>query len=417
MFRPYQFWVGLRYARPDLRKNLFALIISIFSVLGIALGETTLITVLSVMNGFEQELRTRILGMTSHVTVQAGFSNDLNNWPQVVKQTEENPQVKFAAPYVQGEAMMRHGDRFSGGLVRGIDPKLERFVSTIGEHIIEGELTDLVGGEYGIVLGSELARALGVGVGDKVDLLIPQATVTPAGVLPRFRRFTVRGVFHLDYYEYDRSLVLTHLDDARKLYRLGDAVTGVRLKLDDLFQAPLVKMELAEDLGPLFYVSDWTSRHKNFFQAIATEKSVMFFLLLIIIAVAAFNILSSQVMIVISKQADIAILRTLGATRAGIMSIFVIQGTFIGSVGTVLGLIGGVALATNVDTVIPFLEQVMGRQVLPPEIYVISELRGELHWPDVIQTGVAAFGLCVVSSLFPAIYASMTQPAEALRYE
>ena len=415
MRNPYELYAGLRYTRAK-RRNHFISFISLASMFGIAIGVTALITVLSVMNGFERELRTRILGMASHATISA-LRGGLADWSVVAQLAARNPQIEGLAPYIEGEGMLRQGADLSGTLLRGILPEEEAKVSEIANHMKVGKLGDLVAGEYRIVIGNELAKALAVEPGDKVDLMIPQASVTPAGVLPRFRRFTVAGVFEVGMYEFDRGLVLIHLADAQALYRMGDQVTGVRLKLHDLFEAPRVARELAGQLPGIYYVSDWTRQHANFFRAVRTEKMVMFIILSLIVGVAAFNIVSTLVMVVQDKQADIAILRTLGAKPGSIMAIFMVQGSVIGIFGTILGVIGGVALALNVPVLVPLLEQLMGQQFLAPDVYYISDLPSELKWTDVGRIASLSLALGLLSTLYPAWRASRTQPAEALRYE
>lgn len=415
MRNPYELYAGLRYTRAK-RRNHFISFISLASMLGIAIGVTALITVLSVMNGFERELRVRILGMASHATISA-LRGGLEDWPTVGRLAAKNPQIEALAPYIEGEGMLRQGTDLSGTLLRGVLPEEEDKVSEIAQHMKVGKLTDLVAGEYRIVIGKELASALAVDIGDKVDLMIPQASVTPAGVLPRFRRFTVAGVFEVGMYEFDRGLVLIHLADAQALYRMGSEVTGVRLKLHDLYQAPQVSRELAMQLPGIYYVSDWTRQHANFFRAVRTEKMVMFIILSLIVGVAAFNIVSTLVMVVQDKQADIAILRTLGARPGSIMAIFMVQGSIIGIVGTLLGVAGGVALALNVPVLVPLLEQLMGHQFLAPDVYYISDLPSELKWDDVSRIAGLSLALGLLSTLYPAWRASRTQPAEALRYE
>jgi lipoprotein-releasing system permease protein len=382
----------------------------------IALGVATLIVVLSVMNGFEQEMRTRILGMASHATIyRPGVG--IENWQKLADLAKQNPKVEAAAPYIEGEAMLREGGDLSGTLLRGIDPAAEQTVSEIGRHMKTGKLEDLKPGEFNLVLGAELAEQLNVEVGDKIDLMIPVATVTPAGILPRFRRFNVVGVFQVGMYEFDRGLVLLNIDDAAALYRMGDHVTGVRLKLHDLFEAPQVSMEIARQLPQLVYISDWTRQHANFFKAVATEKTVMFLILSLLVGIAAFNIVSTLVMVVQEKQADIAILRTLGATPRSIMVIFMMQGSIIGIVGTLFGVILGVTLALNVTTLVPLLQAATGHQFLDPSIYYISDLPSDLEASDVIRISVLSLALGLLSTLYPALRASRVQPAEALRYE
>lgn len=413
---PWELFVGLRYTRAK-RRNHFISFISAISMGGIALGVMALIVVLSVMNGFERELRERILGMASHASI-SGYQAPLEDWPEAARLAMQGDLgILAAAPYIEGEGMLRRGSQLSGTLLRGILPEEEHGVSDVGEHMLSGKLELLQPGGYGIVLGSELAMVLGVGTGDKVDLMIPQTTVTPAGIVPRFRRFTVVGLFEVGMYEYDRSMVLLHLQDAQTLYGMGDAVSGVRLKLEDMFKAPRVSRELAAALPGSFYVTDWTRQHANFFQAIATEKTVMFIILTLIVAVAAFNIVSTLVMVVTDKQSDIAILRTLGATPRSIMLVFMVQGSLIGIIGTLLGVSLGVLTAVNVENIVPFVEGLIGREFLSPEVYYISQLKGEIHWPDVGHITIVSLVLGLISTLYPAHRASRVQPAEALRYE
>ncbi|MGQ0621018.1 MAG: lipoprotein-releasing ABC transporter permease subunit [Panacagrimonas sp.] len=415
MRNPYELFAGLRYTRAK-RRNHFISFISGASMIGIAIGVTALITVLSVMNGFESELRTRILGMASHATISA-YRGELESWHEVADTARKNAEVEAVAPYIEGEGMLRMGSELSGTLLRGILPEQETGVSDIGAHIKSGSLESLVAGAYNIVLGWELAQALGVTPGDKIDLMIPVASITPAGVLPRFRRFTVSGVFRVGMYEFDRGLVLIHLADAQALYRMGEGVTGVRLKLHDLFRAPQVSREIAETLSGVYFVNDWTRSHANFFRAVATEKIVMFIILSLIVGVAAFNIVSTLVMVVQDKQADIAILRTLGARPRSIMAIFMVQGSIIGIIGTLLGVIGGVSLALNVETLVPLIEAATGQEFLSPDVYYISDLPSELKSADVIRIAALSLALGLLSTLYPAWRASRVQPAEALRYE
>ncbi len=415
MFRPYELFIGLRYTRAK-RRNHFISFISLISILGIALGVTALITVLSVMNGFEQELRTRILGMAAHATVTA-YDGRLRDWQALRAQVERDPEVVGSAPYIEREAMLTRSGRVSGALLRGVLPGEEPRVSDVGAHMKAGALTDLRPGEFGIVLGSELAYALGAAPGDRVTVISPQAMVTPAGTLPRLRRFTVVGIFEVGMYEYDRGVALVHLQDAARLFRLDDAVTGLRLKLRDMFDVHRVSARLASGLPPELRLRDWTRQHANFFRAIQTEKRVMFIILALIVAVAAFNIVSTLVMVVTDKQSDIAILRTLGATPRSIMGVFMVQGAVIGLFGTLLGVVGGVTLALNVETLVPAIERLFEVQFLPADVYYISELPSELHWSDVWQIAGFSLLLSLLATLYPAWRASRTQPAEALRYE
>ncbi|RMG31017.1 MAG: lipoprotein-releasing ABC transporter permease subunit [Gammaproteobacteria bacterium] len=415
MFRPYEIFIGLRYTRAK-RRNHFISFISLISILGIALGVTALITVLSVMNGFEGELRTRILGMAAHVIV-SGPPEGMAGWQVLAREVAGTPHVIGTAPFVRQEAMLTHGQTVSGAVLRGILPDREPHVSTIHAHMVQGSLEALRPGRYGIVLGRDLALALGCQPGDRVTVISPQARLTPAGYLPRLRRFTVVGIFEVGMYEYDRGVALVHLADAQRLFHLGERVSGLRLRLDDLFLAPRVVEALRERLPPDLQVVDWTRQHANFFRAIRTEKRVMFVILTLIVAVAVFNIVSTLVMVVTDKQADIAILRTLGATPRSIMGIFIVQGLVIGLSGTLLGGVGGVLLALNVETLVPAIEHFFHVQFLPADVYYISELPSELHWSDVWKISGMAFFLTLLATLYPAWRASRTQPAEALRYE
>lgn len=415
MFRPLQAYVGLRYVRAK-RRNHFISFISLISMLGIAVGVWALITVLSVMNGFEMELRNRILGMAAHATIQ-GIGQPLTDWREVAATALRNPHVIGAAPYVQGEAMISADGTSQGVLVRGVDPAEEPHVSDVGKKMISGRLTNLHPDGFGIILGSELAATLGVHTGDKVTVIIPQATVTPAGILPRFKRFTVVGVFEVGMHEYDSGLVLMDIKDAARLYHMQGSVTGVRLRLDDMFLAPRIGPEITRHLPGGYIVRDWTQMHRNLFKAISMEKHVMFIILFLIVAVAAFNIVSTLVMVVTDKQADIAILRTLGATPRTIMGIFVIQGCLIGVIGTLLGVATGVPTAINVETIVSTIEHIFHVQFLSPDVYYISEIVSDMHWSDVGIISGFSLLVTLLATLYPAWRASRTQPAEALRYE
>ena len=385
-------------------------------MLGIALGVMALIVVLSVMNGFENELRGRILGMVSHVTISS-FGGPLQDWQSLRDQTMEYPGVIGGAPYIEAEAMISNLSSVSGALIRGIDPEYEDGVSEIHENMEFGALTDLVAGEYGIVLGSGLANSLDVVPGDRVTMVTPQATSSPLGFLPRLRRFKVVGIFEIGVYEYDRSSALIHYQDASRLFRLDGGVTGLRLKLDDLDQAPLVREELKQGIGLQYWVSDWTLRHSNYFKAVRTEKTVMFIILSLIVAVAAFNIVSTLMMVVTDKQADIAILRTLGMSPLSVMWVFMVQGTLIGLIGTLFGLVSGIAVASHIDVIIPALEQFFQTQFLPRGVYPITDLPSEMKQADIIKISLLSFGISVIATLYPALRASKTRPAEALSYE
>jgi len=415
MRRTFEWMIGLRYTRAK-RRNRFVSFISATSIIGITLGVTALIVVISVMNGFQDELRERILGMTAHVTVgQQG--GQLADWPSVVERVDRNPAVLAAAPYIQSEGMLSAGSAVSGAIIRGIRPDREAPVTDIGAHMQQGALEDLEAGEFGIVLGSALARSLGVGVGDKLMLISADVAVTPVGGMLRQRRFTVAGIFEVGMYEYDRGTAMIHLADAQALFRSGDSVSGVRLKLDDIFAAPTVARELNRRLGPPYVAQDWTRSNSNFFRAIQIERTVMFIILSLIVAVAAFNIVSTLVMLVTDKQGDIAILRTLGASPGSIMMIFIITGVVIGLIGTLVGVGVGVLIAENIDVIVPWIENAVGIQFMPADVYYISEVPSRLDWGDVGLIGLMAFALSFLATLYPAWRASRVQPAQALRYE
>jgi lipoprotein-releasing system permease protein len=411
----YELLIGLRYTRAK-RRNHFISFISLTSMLGIALGVAALIVVLSVMNGFQKEVRARILGVVAHVQI-TGADNQLTDWRAVASLAAEHPAVVAAAPFVNAQGMLMLGGNVRGVVVRGVLPELEQKVAEIGLRMVAGKLESLEPGEFRIVIGAELARALGAKIGDKITLIAPQGLVTPAGILPRLKQFTVEGVFEVGMFEYDSSLALIHLADAQKLYGMGDAASGVRLKLKDLFQSREVTRDLFTRLRGDLYISDWTRSHANYFRAVQIEKTMMFIILLLIVAVAAFNIVSTLVMAVTDKQADIAILRTLGASPGGIMKIFVVQGALIGVIGTLIGVVGGVILALNIDVVVPFLERLFSIQFLSREVYYITELPSDLQARDVVSIGLVSLLLSLFATLYPSWRAARVNPAEALRYE
>jgi lipoprotein-releasing system permease protein len=410
----YELFVGLRYAWAK-RRNHFISFISITSMLGIGLGVAALIVVLSVMNGFQKELRVRILGVASHIQI-VGLGKPIQEWARVAERAALNQNVVAAAPYVMAQGLLSYRQSVQGALVRGIVPDSEDKVAEIGSHMRSGRLDALRAGGFGIVLGNELALSLGARQGDRVVVIAPQGQVTPAGILPRLRQFTVVGIFEVGMYEYDAGLALIHLEDAQKLYRL-EGVTGVRLKLAELFDAPRVARDLARDLDDEVYVTDWTRSHANFFRAVQIEKRVMFIILLLIVAVAAFNIVSTLVMAVTDKRADIAILRTLGSAPADIMKIFVIQGALIGVIGTLGGVLLGIVVALNIDVIVPAIEHAFGIQFLAKDVYYISDLPSDLQAADVLAIGITAFGLSLAATIYPSLRAARVNPAEALRYE
>ena len=415
MFKPLPLYLALRYTRAKKRTH-FISFITLTSILGITLGVTALITVLSVMNGFESELRRRILGMTSHVTV-TGYDGRLYDWQAVADKLHAYSGLLGSAPFVEGQVMLSFERGVSGVMLRGIVPKRETEVAEVAQRLTAGSLEALQPKSYGIVLGAELARYLGVWLGDKVTVIAPQLTTTPAGILPRLKRFTVVGIFEVGMYEYDRNLALVHLEDAAKLLRLEGAVNGLRLKLQDVFAAPRVAQSLAVSLGGEYLIVDWTKMHSNFFKAIQMEKTVMFVILLLIVAVAAFNIVSTLVMVVTDKRADIAILRTQGVTPGTVMIVFILLGSIIGLAGTLAGVLGGIALALNVETLVPAIERLFGVHFLAADVYYISELPSELHLEDVLKVSAAAFLLTLLATLYPAWHAAKVKPAEELRYE
>lgn len=419
MFHPLSLYVGLRYTRAK-RRNHFISFISLISMLGIMLGIWALIVVLSVMNGFHTEIQTRILGMASHATLADPYGA-MPQWRELLERVRRHQAVVGAAPFVELQAMLVNGSSVSGAQVRGILPVDEDQVAELRGDMLAGDLDALAGGAFNIVLGQELAAYLGVGVGDKVTVVTPQVSVTPVGVMPRLKAFTVSGLFAVGMSDYDRHAGFVHLEDAAKLMRLGDGVTGLRLKLTDMFEAPRLSREIAQDLayelGASFRVVDWTAHHKNFFAALRTEKRMMSIILFLIVAVAAFNIVSTLVMVVTDKRPDIAILRTLGASPARIMAIFIVQGTAIGVVGTLLGIVGGVVLALNVEPVVAGIEGLFGVHFLDPNIYYISKLPSDVRFNDVVWVAGGAFTMSVVATFYPAWRAARTDPAEALRYE
>lgn len=414
MYRPFELFVGMRYVRAK-RRNHFISFISMISMAGIALGVMALITVLSVMNGFEKELTSRILGMVSHAIV-IEYGTALRDWRPVARQVEDHPRVNGVAPFIEAEGMLVYNKRVKGTAIQGILPEEEPKVSVIASRMVSGHLDDLLPGSYRIIIGTELAATLGVVPGDKVTIVAPTANATPAGLLPRLKQFTVTGLFEIGMHEYDSALALIHMDDAAALFR-KDGPDGLRLMTDDMMQAPAITREVMQQVPGRYGVIDWTMRHANFFRALKTEKTVMFVILTLIVAVAAFNIISTLVMMVTDKQADIAVLRTIGASPRSIMTIFMIQGTVIGVIGILIGMAGGIWLALNVETLVPAIEQFFQVKFLSPDIYYISELPSDLHWGDVFVIGGVAFAFSLLATIFPSWKAANTQPAEALRYE
>jgi lipoprotein-releasing system permease protein len=416
MFRPLFVFIGARYTRAK-RRNHFVSFISLTSMIGLALGVVVMIVVLSVMNGFDHEMRTRVLGMVPHATIES--PRPIDNWPALAAKVQRNPQVEAVAPFTQMQGLLTNNGRVQKMLLNGIDPAQERKVSIIDGFIKQGSLDALKAGEFGILLGDKAATKLGVTLGDKVTFVAPEVTVTPAGMFPRMKRFTVAGIFHVGAGELDGYVGLTNLQDLSLLHRWRpDQVQGLRLKFTDLFKAPRTAYEISQQLGADDYYSrDWTRTHGNLYQAIGMEKSMIGLLLLLIVAVAAFNIISTLVMVVNDKRGDIAILRTLGSTPRQIMAIFMVQGTVIGVVGTLVGAALGILAALNVSAGIALLERVIGHKFLNADVYFIDYLPSQLQRNDVLMVCGAALVLSFLATLYPAWRAARTQPAEALRYE
>jgi lipoprotein-releasing system permease protein len=414
---PYELLIGRRYLRS--RGNRFLSFISLISMLGVAIGVAVLIVVLSVMNGFERELRERILSVTSHATVSA-FGAGLADWRTAREQALANPEVSGVAPFVEGEVLLigeREGAGSSAASVRGILPELEAQVSAVGERLESGSLAALRPGSFRVILGAELAKQLEVRRDDTIVLAIAQGSVTPAGVVPRLRRFEVEGVFSSGMYEIDKTLALVNLEDAARLFRLGDRVTGLRLEVTDPWRAPMVAREVARGMGDGPYVDDWTNRHANFFRSIELTKRMLFFILLLVVAVAAFNIVSTLVMAVKDKRPDIAILRTVGAAPRGILAIFATQGTVIGLLGTLGGVLLGTLLAVNLESLVHALERVLRTRFLDASVYFMSDLPAHVQSRDVALIAATAFALCCLSTIYPAWRAARTDPAQALRHD
>ena len=422
---PFEWQVGLRYTRAGRRRGEvgtdsksgdgFVSFIAAISMAGIALGVAALIVVLSVMNGFQKEVRDRMLSVLAHVEV-FNPDNGIADWHALAAEAKRIPEVREAAPYVQGQAMLTRDDVVRGVLIRGVQPDAEARVSDIATEMRAGKLSDLVPGSFGIVLGSELARALGVNQGDKINVVAPQGLITPAGMVPRIKAFTVVGVFESGHYEYDSSLALINIDDAEKLYRL-DRYTGIRLKLADMQTAPEVTRKLTNTISDDVLIRDWTQENRNWFSAVQLEKRMMFIILALIIAVAAFNLVSSLVMSVRDKESDIAILRTLGAAPRSVLAIFVVQGALIGLAGCLIGVILGVVIALNVGSIVAMIEHVFHVAFLPQNIYFVSALPSDLRLSDVISIGCVSVFLSFVATLYPSWRAARVDPAQALRYE
>ncbi|MEP6607206.1 MAG: lipoprotein-releasing ABC transporter permease subunit [Burkholderiaceae bacterium] len=415
---PYELRIGLRYTRAGRRarrRNGFISFISGISMIGIALGVMALIVVLSVMNGFVSQVRDRMLSVVSHVEVFAA-NGAIADWRAVEQTVRHNPAVIGVAPYINAQALLTRGDSVRGVLIRGIDPAAEPAVSDVGSQVRGAPLNALLDGEFGIVLGGELARTLGVSLGEKVTLIAPQGQVTPAGVVPRLKQFTVIATFDSGHFEYDSALALIHIGDAARLFRV-DGPTGVRLKLKDMQRAPEVAVELAQSLEPGVLVRDWTRQNRSWFAAVQIEKRMMFIILGLIVAVAAFNLVSTLVMTVTEKQSDIAILRTLGASAGSVMMVFMVQGALIGILGTLFGVASGLFVANNLDTIFPAIERIAGFPLIPKDIYFISSLPSDPRASDIVPIALISMALSLVATVYPSWRASRVKPAEALRYD
>jgi len=416
MFRPLALYIGLRYTRTN-RRNHFVSFISLSSMLGIAIGVAVLITVLSVMNGFDEEIHDRFFSMAAQVTVNS-YTGTIADWQAIEEQVAEFPGVTGVAPFVGGQGLLTHLGEILPIIVSGIFPERESAVSSLADSIVVGELDELQAGSFSIIVGQEIAAQLGLLVGDKVTLMIPQAAVTPVGLLPRFKRFTVGGIFSAGSgFGFDKSLAFIHLADAQTLLQIGDDVSGLRVRINNIYAAPQMSIGLMEQLPEGYLVGNWTQEYGAFFSAVKLEKNMMFLILTLIIAVAAFNLVSSLVMVVNDKQADIAILRTLGARPKTILTIFMVQGTIVGVTGMVLGLIGGIVLALNATAVVSWLQNVLQLQVLSSGVYFVDYLPSQIQWQDILQVSIIALLMSFVATLYPAWRAARTQPAEALRYE
>ena len=417
MFQPLEASIGLRYTRAR-REKSFVSFISFASMIGISLGVIVLITVLSVMNGFEQAMRDRILGVLSHVTVSETDAQ-VANWQQRREQLLKLEHVVAAAPFIEKQVMLNEGGSVQGAILEGVLPEFEKQTGNVSKHMLEGKgsFDQLVAGENNIILGVKLAESLKVDVGDSVTLLTPTAGGADLGEIPVLKQFNVTGIFRVDLQQYDQGTVFVHMEDAASLFEMGEQVTGVRLRLDDLYKSRDVSDQVAATSGADYWVSDWTRQNENFFKAIQLQKTMMFFLLGLIIAVAAFNLVSTLVMVVTDKGSDIAIFRTLGMTPRSVMKVFMVQGTLIGVIGTILGVIFGVLLAVNVDVIVPFLERIFNVNFISEDVYGISTLESVVRWPDVALIAVSALVLSMLATLYPSWKASRVQPAEALRYE
>lgn len=416
MFRPAALFIGLRYTRAK-RRNHFISFISLMSMIGIALGIIVLITVLSVMNGFDREIENRVFSLWPPMTVSS-VTNTLTNWQDLESLLHKNPEITAVAPYISGQIMITNSGFVAPAMISGIDPPAEKKISQLTDKMVQGDLLTLVPQSFNIVLGEELANHLDVIVGDKVTVVTPQVSLSAAGVIPRFKRFTVTGIFRAGSgFSFDAGLAYINLNDAQKLFQMGNLVTGVHASIKDVYAAPNLSQTLAAQLSPSARISNWTDQFGPFFRAVQLEKTTMFLVLMLIIAVAAFNLVCTLVMVVNEKESDIAILRTFGATKRMIMAIFVVQGAIVGIIGTLLGVSGGIILASNVTSIVNWIQQVFHVQFLSSSVYFVNYLPTELQLHDILKISLSAFILSLLATLYPAWHASRTEPVEALRYE
>jgi lipoprotein-releasing system permease protein len=415
MFKPLELFIGLRYLRAK-RRNHFISFISMSSVIGISLGIVVIITVLSVMNGFQSEIRDRMLQMTAHATLLE-LDGSLADWQSIAERLQGHEDIVAQAPFVEGQVMLVKGKQVTGVMLRGIEPNLEGNVSSLEDFIVEGDINSLQDSQFNIFMGAELATYLGVSVGERITLITPEASVTPAGIMPKLKRLQVAGIYQVGMNQIDRNTAVVHIADAQRLFRMKDEVSGIRLKLNDLFQAPLLARALNQSFEGKYWVTDWTRSNRNFFRAIKMEKTMMFIIMILIVAVAVFNVVSMLVMVVTDKQSDIAILRTMGFSPRSVMWVFIIQGSMIGLVGTVLGVAGGLILASNLQTVVTGIESLLQVKFLDASVYYISDLPSKILASDVMIVAGLSFFLTVIATLYPALRAAKTQPAAALRYE
>ncbi len=415
MISKFELMVGMRYLRAK-QKNSFVSFISLVSIIGIALGVAVLITVLSVMNGFQHEIRQKIIGVSAHMQIMDP-TGKLNDWQSIALTSKENKQIVATAPYVDGQALLSFDGNVNGVLVRGVDPDIEKSVDNTGNQMISGKFDSLKQGEFNVVIGQDLARLLGVTMGDKITVITPDGQSTPAGVIPRLKRFTITGVFNTHMYEYDSQLIFINLKDSQVLFKMGDAVSGIRLKVNDIMKTQEIKNQLGSILPDNLLVSDWVDQHKNYFTAVDMEKKMMSVVLTLIIAVAAFNLVSTLVMTVNEKKSDIAILRTMGASKGSIMKIFILQGGMSGIIGTVSGTGLGLLLATYVGKIVHFIELITGAKLINADVYLIDYLPSKIFPSDVITIFIISIILSILATLYPSWKAANTDPVEALRYE